>query len=233
LVLVWKTLNRICAKRLIPFLPDILETLEEEGHVQLSKEHRSLLLSMSAATADRLLQAHRYTHPHGPSTTKPGFLEVDLVVHCGGRLQGGCLYTITLTDIATGWTECLPLLNRGREAVLAALQRARALFPFSILGIDTDNGGEFINEELAAYCVREQITFTRGRPYEKRDQCNALAEKWGGRAAGSGPWSLDWGARVSAAGRIVSRLTLVCELLSTVDEAGGETGRGENDPSHL
>jgi len=138
------------------------------------------------------LQAHRYTHPHGFSTTKagpllkqqipirtfaqwdeakPGFLEVDLVAHCGGRLQGGCLYTITLTDVATGWTECLPLLNHGREAVLSALQRARALFPFPILGLDTDNGGEFINEEVAAFCVREQITFTRGRPYEKRDQC--------------------------------------------------------------
>jgi len=86
-------------------------------------------------------------------------------------LQGGCLYTITLTDVATGWTECLPLLNCGREAVRAALQHARTLFPFPILGLDTDNGGEFINEEVAAYCVREQITFTRGRPYEKRDQC--------------------------------------------------------------
>ena len=192
LVLIWKTLNRICAKRLIPFLPDILKTLEEEGYVQLSKEHRSQLLSMSAATADRLLQAHRYTHPHGCSTTKAGpllkqqipirtfaqwdeaklgFLEVDLIAHCGGRLQGGCLYTITLTDIASGWTECLPLLNRGQEAVLSALKRARTLFPFPILGIDTDNGGEFINEEVAEYCVREQITFTRGRPYEKRDQC--------------------------------------------------------------
>ncbi|HET8842318.1 MAG TPA: transposase family protein, partial [Ktedonobacteraceae bacterium] len=168
------------------------ETLEQEGHVQLSKEHRNLLLSMSAATADRILQAHRYTHPHGLSTTKagpmlkqqipirtfaqwdeakPGFLEIDLVAHCGGRLQGGCLYTITLTDVSTGWTECLPLLNRGREAVVAALQRARRRFPFPILGLDTDNGGEFINEEVAAFCVREQITFTRGRPYEKRDQC--------------------------------------------------------------
>jgi site-specific recombinase XerD len=192
LVLAWKTLNRICTKRLIPFLPSIVEALEAEGHLELDEEHRRLLLSMSAATADRLLQAHRYAHPHGLSTTKagpllkqqipirtfaqwdeakPGFLEVDLVAHCGGRLQGGCLYTITLTDVATGWTECLPLLNRGREAVLAALQRARALFPFPILGLDTDNGGEFINEEVAAYCVREQITFTRGRPYEKRDQC--------------------------------------------------------------
>ncbi len=70
LVLAWKTLNRICAKRFIPFLPDMLETLEKEGHVQFSREHRDLLLSMSAATADRLLQAHRYTHPHGVSTTK-------------------------------------------------------------------------------------------------------------------------------------------------------------------
>ncbi len=192
LVLAWKTLNRICTKRLIPFLPSIVEALEEDGHLELDEEHRRLLLSMSAATADRLLQAHRYAPPHGLSTTKagpllkqqipirtfaqwdeanPGFLEVDLVAHCGERLQGGCLYTITLTDVAGGWTECLPLLNRGREAVLAALQRARALFPFPILGLDTDNGGEFINEEIATYCVREQITFTRGRPYEKRDQC--------------------------------------------------------------
>lgn len=86
-------------------------------------------------------------------------------------MQGDYLYTLTLIDVATGWTECLPLPNRRREAVLAALQRARTRFPFPILGLDTDNGGEFLNEEVAAYCVREQITFTRGRPSEKRDQC--------------------------------------------------------------
>ena len=78
---------------------------------------------------------------------------------------------MTLTDIATGWTECLPLLYRSRETVLAAFQRAQTLFPFPILGIDTDNSGEFLNEEVVAYCEREQITFTRGRPYQKRDQC--------------------------------------------------------------
>ena len=150
LVLAWKTLNRICTKRLMPFLPSIIEMLEQHGHVQLSTEDRSQLLSMSAATADRLLQAHRYTHPHGLSTTKagpllkqqipirtfaqwdeakPGFLEVDLVAHCGGRMQGGHLYTMTLTDVATGWTECLPLLNRGREAVRAALQPSHPHLP--------------------------------------------------------------------------------------------------------
>ena len=72
LVLAWKTLNRICTKRLIPFLPSIVATLEEDGHLELNEEHRRLLLSMSAATADRLLQAHRYTHPHGLSATKAG-----------------------------------------------------------------------------------------------------------------------------------------------------------------
>ena len=81
------------------------------------------------------------------------------------------MYTWTLADIAIGWTECLPLLYRSRETVLAAFQRAPTLFPFPILGIDTDNGGEFLNEEVVAYCEQEQITFTRGRPYQKRDQC--------------------------------------------------------------
>ncbi len=200
LVLAWKTLNRICAKRLIPFLPSILDSLEQHGYLQLSEESRCQLLSMSAATADRLLRAHRYVRPRGVSTTKagpllkqqipirtfaqwdeaqPGFLEADLVAHCGGHSEGGCLYTLTLTDVATGWTECLPLLNRGREAVLAALQRARTLFPFPIQGIDTDNGGEFLNEEVTAYCEREQITFTRGRPYEKRDQCYVEVRRFG------------------------------------------------------
>jgi hypothetical protein len=72
LVLAWKTLNRICTKRLIPFLPNIVETLEEEGHLELDEEHRRLLLSMSVSTADRLLQAHRYSHPQGLTTTKAG-----------------------------------------------------------------------------------------------------------------------------------------------------------------
>jgi hypothetical protein len=93
------------------------------------------------------------------------------VAHCGADIEGGYVYTLTLTDVATGWMECLPLLQRSQEAVLAALRRARTLFPFPILGIDTDNGGEFINEVLIAYCEQEHLTFTRGRPYLKNDQC--------------------------------------------------------------
>jgi hypothetical protein len=151
LFLAWHAANRICAKRLIPFLPPLIEALE----------CRSQLLSMSAATADRLLSSQRKQSQHGLSTTRagtllkqqipirtfeewketrPGFLEADLVAHCGADIEGGYLYTLTLTDIATGWTECLPLLYRSQETVLAALQQARLLFPFPILGIDTDNG---------------------------------------------------------------------------------------------
>jgi hypothetical protein len=189
---VWRAANQICAKRLIPFLPTLVEALERHGHLHLTEKCRSQLLSMSVATADRLLRSQRINGPRGISTThagtllkhqipirtfqdwnetQPGFLEADLVAHCGIEAEGGYLYTLTLTDIATGWTECLPLLYRSRETVLAAFQRAQTLFPFPILGIDTDNGGEFINEELVAYCEQEQITFTRGRPYQKRDQC--------------------------------------------------------------
>ncbi|HEY6411586.1 MAG TPA: transposase family protein [Ktedonobacteraceae bacterium] len=150
------------------------------------------MLSISAATADRLLRSQRTLALRGLSTTRagtllkqqipirtfeewketqPGFLEADLVAHCGTDIEGGYLYTLTLTDVATGWAECLPLLYRSQETVLAAIRRARTLFPFPIVGIDTDNGGEFINEALITYCKQEHITFTRGRPSLKNDQC--------------------------------------------------------------
>ncbi len=76
-----------------------------------------------------------------------------------------------LTDVATGWTECLPLLHRTHEAVLHALEQARRLLPFPLLGLDTDNGGEFLNYPLLGYCAHEHITFTRGRTYRSNDQC--------------------------------------------------------------
>jgi len=172
LFLAWHAANRICAKRLIPFLPTLIEALERHEHLHISEECRRQLLSMSAATADCLLSSQRKLSQRGLSTTRagtllkqqipirtieewnearPGFLEADLVAHCGTDIEGGYLYTLTLTDVATGWTECLPLLSRSQETVLAALQRARTLFPFPILGIDTDNSGEFINETLIVY----------------------------------------------------------------------------------
>ncbi len=191
--MAWAAANGICGKRLVPFLPELVASLERHGHLQLTDEVRAQLLQLSPATADRLLRPAR-TGPglRSLSTTKPGallkrqipirtfaggdeaqpgFVEADLVAHCGQRAEGAFLYTLVLTDVATGWTECLPLLHRGQHAVIHALDRARQLLPFPLLGLDTDNGGEFLNEELLAYCRREQITFTRGRAYRKNDQC--------------------------------------------------------------
>jgi hypothetical protein len=189
----WAATNFICAKRLVPFLPELVPSLERHGHLSLTLEIRAQLLAISPATADRILLSIRKAgRPHGISTTKsgtllkkqipirtftqwgnanPGFFEIDLVAHCGYAAQGAFLYTLTLTDVATGWTECFALPHRTQQAVVHALEMARQLLPFAMLGLDTDNGSEFINTEMLAYCQREQITFTRGRAYKKNDQC--------------------------------------------------------------
>lgn len=166
LFLAWRAALYICPKRLMPFLPFLVPSLEQRGHLQVNEEQRRQLLAMSSTTAERFLRTQHKPTPRGLSTTKsgtllkhqipirtfagwentrPGFLEVDLVAHCGGHIEGSYLYTLTLTDVATGWTECLPLLARTSDQVVKALERARTLFPFPILGLDTDNGSEFLN----------------------------------------------------------------------------------------
>jgi hypothetical protein len=102
---------------------------------------------------------------------KPGFLEADLVAHCGESMGGQFLNTLTLVDVASGWTECLAVLCKEQNLVLEGLKKGRALLPFPLLGIDTDNGTEFLNEVWLAYCQQEALTFTRSRPYRKNDQC--------------------------------------------------------------
>ena len=193
LTVAWSAANGICAKRLVPFLPELLPALERHGHLHLEEEVRAVLLTLSPATADRLLRPVRQAQsPHGLSTTRPGrllkqqipvrtfaawsdvrpgFVEADLVAHCGGTAEGVFLYTLTLTDVATGWTECLPLLHRGQDAVVQALTYARRLLPFPLLGLDTDNGAEFINAAVLAYCAETETTFTRGRVANSNDQC--------------------------------------------------------------
>ena len=193
LVTAWAATNFICAKRLVPFLPELVPSLERHGHLQLTDDVRAQLLSISPATAERILRTRRQAeHPKGISTTKsgkllkhqvpvrtfndwndaaPGFVEADLVAHGGTSAEGSFLYSLVLTDVATGWTECLALPYRSQHVVVQALGHAKQLLPFPLLGLDTDNGGEFLNAEVFAFCEREQITFTRGRAYRKNDQC--------------------------------------------------------------
>ena len=200
LFLAWKATHYVCAKRLLPSLPSLVALLERQGYLQLTEEEHRQLLAMSLSTAERFLRTQHKPRLHGLSTTTPGpqykaqipvrvfsqweedhpgFVEIDLVAHCGEHLEGRFLYTLTLTDLATGWTECLPLLEKSAVAVLAALEQARTLFPFPLLGIDTDSGSEFLNEELIAYCEQERLTFTRGRPAVKNDQCHVEVRRFG------------------------------------------------------
>ncbi len=194
LVRCWEIADRICSKRLVPGLPQVLDALERHGELMLDAPTRALLLSLSPATADRLLvPTRRATLPRGRTTTKPGsllkhqipirtfadwdddrpgFLEIDLVGHGGESTSGEYLHSLVLTDIRTQWTECVALPNRGEQAVSTAIAHARTLLPVPMLGLDSDNGGEFINHHLVRYCAREEITFTRCRPDKKNDQCH-------------------------------------------------------------
>lgn len=188
---IWETCGRICSKRLHPFLPEMVSVMERFGELKCSPETKILLLSMSRSTIDRCLKRARYTSPKGISTTKPGtllkksipvrtwhewddtkpgFMEMDLVAHCGDNAAGQFIYTLTAVDVATGWTECLAIPNKTQFAVSTAIKAMRLRLPFPLLGIDCDNGSEFINDLLYRYCLKEKITFTRSRPYQKNDQ---------------------------------------------------------------
>src|SRR5271157_382993 len=197
---IWEICGRICSKRLQPFLPEILKVLERVGALTLSAETKKLLLSMSRASIDRCLGAVRKKRfPHGLSTTKPGtllkkaipihthtpwddqkpgFLEIDLVAHCGDIAEGQFVNTLTCVDVSTGWIECLAILPRTKQAVFSAIQAMRSRLPFALLGIDSDNGTEFINDLLYHYCDYQKITFTRSRPYHKNDQAHVEQKNW-------------------------------------------------------
>ena len=191
LVVLWEASDRICGKRLKALLPVLLSALERHGHLRLDPEVRERLLRVSASTIDRVLAQPRSGHGRrltrrtsGPrirgsvpvrtfadwKDPEPGFVEADLVVHSGDTMAGSMAHTLTLTDIASGWTECIALLVRESSLVVDALDRLRVGLPFLLRGIDTDNGSEFVNDALLAFCTKHDIVFTRSRPYHKNDQ---------------------------------------------------------------
>jgi hypothetical protein len=196
LVPLWEASDRLCGKRLQALLPLLVESLESHGHLSLKPEVRELLLAMSSATIDRLLAPIRKESggngwrrpPRAYSTVRrrvpvrtfkgwddhsdPGWLEIDLVAHCGGRMEGRFLWTLMATDIATGWSESLPIVMRDGAVVLTALQLIRRQLPFPLRGIDADNDPVFMNGLMEAWCDRpgQQIVLTRSRAYKSNDQ---------------------------------------------------------------
>ncbi len=196
---IWEIYGHICSKRLQPFLPEAIKVLERCQEIELSTDIKELLLKISSASIDRCLRPIRLKLSHGLSTTKPGsllknlipvrtftpwdeqrpgFMEIDLVAHCGDSTAGQFLNTLTCTDLCTGWTDVTALLHRSQQAVSQAIHLMRQRLPFLLLGIDSDNGSEFINDLLYRYCLDEKITFTRSRPYRKNDQAHVEQKNW-------------------------------------------------------
>jgi hypothetical protein len=190
---IWMIMDCICGKRLKAALADLIPVLKKNMEIRLNRETEEKLLEISASTIDRLLATERKKQLlKGRSGTKPGsllkhqikirtfsewnerkpgFVEIDLVGHDGGDATGEFCQSLDVTDVCTTWTETRAVQNKAQVWVFKALTDIRKALPFQLLGIDSDNGSEFINHELYRYCIQEQITFTRARPTRKNDSC--------------------------------------------------------------
>jgi len=196
----WAVQGTPCGRLLAAALPDLVPRLRRFKELRIDAATAAQLLTISPATIDRRLKADRTKlDPRGRSHTKPGtllkdsipvrtwaewddavpgFVEIDLVGHEGGNNQGEFCFTLDITDIATGWTETRSVRNKAQKWVFAAIKDATAAFPFPILGIDSDNGSEFINWELFRWCEQEKLTFTRSRSGNKNDGAHVEQKNW-------------------------------------------------------
>lgn len=190
---IWLIMGCICGKRLAPILKEVIPRLKEHNEIILDRSTEEKLLNISASTIDRLLREDKKKFElRGRSHTKPGsmlksqipirtfsewdegspgFLEIDLVGHEGGDPRGQFIQSLNAVDICTGWTEMDAVRNKAEKWVFEAIDEIKERLPFDLLGIDSDNGGEFINDHLYRYCISNRITFTRARKYRKNDNC--------------------------------------------------------------
>jgi len=190
---LWIAADGICGIRLKPFLPELMRIMEEKKEIRLNKTIRKKLTTIGSATIDRMLSAtKRQYRLKGRSTTKPGtllrstiavrmhdewddhrpgFFETDLVAFCGDSVRGEYVNGLNLTDVATSWVGLEAVMGKGQERVHDAIDRVRLRLPFALLGLDPDNGTEFINWLMKRYCETHTIAFTRIRPFKKNDNC--------------------------------------------------------------
>jgi hypothetical protein len=181
----------LCGRLLKAAIPAYIP-FYEEVYGALSSEDTALLGSISPATIDRILRPRKAPLGKGKSLTRggklrreeipiltdywnnvqPGFMEADTVAHCGNSVQGPFIWTLTMTDIATSWTENRAVWTRNADNTIAAIRDIHASLPFSLRGFDCDNGGEFLNDKVIRYCTKEGIQLTRSRPYRKNDNAH-------------------------------------------------------------
>jgi len=200
LKVTWEASDCLCSTRLQPFLPELVGILKRCGELSMTEETEAQLCRMSPSTIDRLLRRWRVRGTRrGLSTTKPGtllknaipiktfsewneskpgFLEADLVAHCGESAEGFYLTTLSTVDVATGWCEPVAVWGMRQERVGGAVYDVKKQLPMPMLGLHSDNGSEFINHGLYDYCRRNRITFTRSRSYKKNDNCHVEQKNW-------------------------------------------------------
>ena len=182
----WEVSGRLCSKRLAPFLPRLVATLERHGELTVSAEVREQVRRISAATLDRLLRPVRQRERRLPLSqsaacstvqaqipirtwsewegVRPGSVQADLVLHCGESTEGFYLTTLDTVDVATGWVECVAVWGKMQQRLRRAVHQVCTRLPVALAEFHTDNGGEFLNGALHGYCQQKAIPFTRGRP---------------------------------------------------------------------
>lgn len=190
---IWEIFDYPCGQRLQPMLPEYIKVLEDFKEVLFPDSVKQKLLEIKSATIDRrLLKFKTLRHKKVFSTTKPGTLlkknipiktsswdetrlgfgELDTVAHCGDSASGEFIFTLTYTDIASQWTISEAVMGKPEKNIRIALESIAKRLPFPLLGIDPDNGSEFINWQLYNHCLSKNIEFTRGRPYCKNDNAH-------------------------------------------------------------
>jgi len=189
---LWEASDRVCGKRLKVMIPILLPALEQHGRLKLGLADRDRVLAISPATIDRLLVDVKVAASGGRrrragfysairrevpirtfndwNSPPPGFCEVDMVAHGGTSVAGSFIQTLTMVDIATGWTECLPLVTRDGSLVVEAMKHAQSLFPWPLRGVDFDNDSAFMNDVVVPWCRQQKLEVTRSRAYKKNDQ---------------------------------------------------------------
>ena len=196
---LWFATDQLCGRRLKVAIP-LWMPYYEAIYGALEPSIKQQLLSASSATLDRLLKPCRSRYPkrlcgtrpgsllrqHIPIKTnqwnedRPGFVEADTVAHCGMSLAGNFVWSVTLTDIYSGWTENRATWNKGSQGVFTQLESIEKTLPFVILGFDSDNGGEFLNFHLMKYFLQRDhpVQFTRSRPYHSGDNAHVEQKNW-------------------------------------------------------
>jgi hypothetical protein len=199
LLILWRAADEICGERFQPFIPELLKKMTTCGEIQVTDEIREKLLQISIGHVKRIIRQkkristtkikgttrpgtllkHQIAIRFGPwEEVDPGYFEMDTVAHSGETIAGSFIYSLDLVDIATGWTEQAAIWGKGERATLEQFKKIEKRLPFKILGIDPDNGSEFINWHMLRHCQKNKINFTRSRAYHKNDNAHVEQKNW-------------------------------------------------------